>query len=122
MTLSLDKVISSISPTDPRARQAAKLRQDRLTKPPGSLGRLEDLSIQLAGVFGTDLPRVRGKTIVIAAGDHGVIAQGVTAYPQEVTVQMVQNFLAGGAAINVMAQQAGVDLVIVDAGVGYPAS
>ena len=120
MTLSLDNVISSITPADPKARQAAELRQDRLTKPPGSLGRLEDLSIQLAGVFGTDLPRVRGKTIVIAAGDHGVIAQGVIAYPQEVTVQMVQNFLAGGAAINVMAQQAGVDLVIVDAGVATP--
>ena len=120
MTLSLDEVISSISPADPKARQAARLRQDRLTKPPGSLGRLEDLSIQLAGVFGTELPRVRGKTIVIGAGDHGVVAQGITGYPQKVTVQMVLNFLAGGAAINVMARKAGVDLVIVDAGVATP--
>ena len=114
MTLSLDKVISSITPADPKARQAANLRQDRLTKPPGSLGRLEDLSIQLAGVLGTDRPTLQGKAIVIAAGDHGVVAQGITSYPQEVTVQMVQNFRAGGAAINVVARQAGVDLVIVD--------
>ena len=118
--MTLDDIIVGITPADPKARQAARLRQDRLTKPPGSLGRLEDLSIQLAGAFGTDLPRLRGKTIVIAASDHGVVAQGVTAYPQEVTVQMVQNFLAGGAAINVMARHAGVDLVIVDAGVATP--
>ena len=116
--MTLADIFERITSADPIARQAASLRQDRLTKPPGSLGRLEDLSIQLAGVFGTELPRLRGKTIVIAAGDHGVVAQGVTGYPQEVTVQMVQNFLAGGAAINVMARQAGVDLVIVDAGVG----
>ena len=118
--MTLDDIIVGISPADPKTRQAAKLRQDRLTKPPGSLGRLEDLSIQLAGMFGTELPRVRGKTIVIAAGDNGVVAQGITGYPKEVTVQMVQNFLAGGAAINVMARQAGVDLVIVDAGVATP--
>ena len=118
--MTLDDIIVGITPADPKARQAARLRQDRLTKPPGSLGRLEDLSIQLAGAFGTDLPRLRGKTIVIAVSDHGVVAQGVTAYPQEVTAQMVQNFLAGGAAINVMARQAGVDLVIVDAGVATP--
>ena len=104
----------------PQAKRAAQLRQDRLTKPPGSLGRLEELSIQLAGVFGTAQPTVRGKTIVVAAADHGVVAQGVTGYPQEVTAQMVLNFLAGGAAINVMARKAGVDLVIVDAGVATP--
>ena len=118
--MTLDDIIVGITPADPKARQAARLRQDRLTKPPGSLGRLEDLSIQLAGAFGTELPRLRGKTIVVAAGDHGVVAQGITGYPQEVTVQMVRNFLAGGAAINVMARQAGVDLVIVDAGVATP--
>ena len=118
--MTLDDIIVGITPADPKARQAAELRQACLTKPPGSLGRLEDLSIQLAGVFGTDRPTLRGKTIVIAAGDHGVVAQGITGYPQEVTVQMVQNFLAGGAAINVLARQAGVDLVIVDAGVATP--
>ena len=86
----------------------------------GSLGRLEDLSIQLAGIFGTAQPAVRGTTVIVAAADHGVVAQGVTGYPQTVTAQMVLNFLAGGAAINVMARSRGVDLVIVDAGVATP--
>ena len=120
LAMTLDEIIAGITPADPKARQAAKLRQDRLTKPSGSLGRLEDLSIQLAGVLGTDRPTLLGKAIVVAAGDHGVVAQGITGYPKEVTVQMVQNFLAGGAAINVMARQARVDLVIVDAGVATP--
>ena len=118
--MTLDEALTGITPADPQAKRAAQLRQDRLTKPPGSLGRLEELSIQLAGVFGTAQPAVRGKTIVVAAADHGVVAQGVTGYPQEVTAQMVLNFLAGGAAINVMARKAGVDLVIVDAGVATP--
>ena len=81
---------------------------------------MEALSIQLAGILGTERPKPRGKTIIVAAGDHGVVAQGVTAYPREVTAQMVLNFLAGGAAINVMARRAGVDLEIVDAGVVTP--
>ena len=118
--MTLDEVIGRITPADHQAKQAARLRQERLTKPPGSLGRLEALSIQLAGIFGTERPKLRGKTIIVAAGDHGVVAQGVTGYPQEVTAQMVLNFLAGGAAINVMARKAGVDLVIVDAGVAAP--
>ena len=118
--MTLDDIIVGITPADPKARQAAEAPTGPPDQTPGSLGRLEDLSIQLAGVFGTDRPTLRGKTIVIAAGDHGVVAQGITGYPQEVTVQMVQNFLAGGAAINVMARQAGVDLVIVDAGVATP--
>ena len=96
------------------------MRQQRLTKPPGSLGMLEELSVQLAGIFGTDRPAPRGKTLIVAAGDHGVTAQGVTAYPQEVTAQMVLNFLSGGAAVNAMARGAGVELVIVDAGVASP--
>ena len=88
--------------------------------PPGSLGRLEDLSIQLAGIFGTARPTVRKTTLIVAAADHGVVAQRVTGYPQAVTAQMVLNFLAGGAAINVMARTRGVELVIVDAGVATP--
>ncbi len=91
-----------------------------MTKPPGSLGRLEKLSIQLAGIFGTEQPVPRGKTVIVAAGDHGVVAQGVTGYPQEVTAQMVLNFLAGGAAISVMARKMGIDLMIVDAGIAKP--
>ena len=118
--MTLDEVIGRITPADHEAKRKARLRQERLTKPPGSLGRLEALSIQFAGIFGTERPKLRGKTIIVAAGDHGVVAQGVTAYPQEVTAQMVHNFLAGGAAINVMARKAGGDLVIVDAGVATP--
>ena len=118
--MTLDEVIGRITRVDHKAKRAARLRQERLTKPPGSLGRLEALSIQLAGIFGTERPKPRGKTIIVAAADHGVVAQGVTAYPQEVTAQMVLNFLGGGAAINVMARKAGIDLVIVDAGVATP--
>ena len=118
--MTLDDVVGRIGPADSRAQRAAELRQSRLTKPPGSLGRLEELSIQLAGIFGTERPTPRGKTVVVAAGDHGVVAQGVTGYPREVTAQMVLNFLAGGAAINAMARRAGVDLVVVDGGVAAP--
>ena len=118
--MTLEEVVGRIKPANRNAKRAARLRQDRLTKPPGSLGRLEPLSIQLAGIFESERPKPRGKTIIVAAGDHGVVAQGVTAYPQEVTAQMVLNFLAGGAAINVMARNAGVELVIVDAGVANP--
>lgn len=118
--MTLDDVVGNIRPGDSRTTQAATQRQQRLTKPPGSLGRLEELSIQLAGIFRTERPTVRGATIIVAAADHGVVAQGVTGYPQAVTAQMVLNFLAGGAAINVMARTRGVDLVIVDAGVSTP--
>ena len=118
--MTLDDVVAQIEPADHWAKRAAELRQDRLTKPPGSLGRLEELSIQLAGIFRTEYPEPRGKTIVVAAADHGVVAQGVTGYPQEVTAQMVRNFLAGGAAISAMARKANVDLVIVDAGMASP--
>lgn len=96
---------------------AARQRQDTLTKPLGALGRLEEVSIQLAGILGTPIPRLGGRVIILAAGDHGVAAEGVSAYPQEVTAQMVLNFLRGGAGINVLARQAGAKVVIVDAGV-----
>ena len=89
-----------------------------LTKPTGSLGRLEDLSVQLAGITGQCPPPIpRRKAVLVFAGDHGVTAQGVSAYPQAVTCQMVLNFLAGGAAINVLARQADARVIVVDAGV-----
>jgi nicotinate-nucleotide--dimethylbenzimidazole phosphoribosyltransferase len=102
---------------DLEAAEAARARQGVLTKPPGSLGRLEELSIQLAGITGRARPTVARKAVIVMAADHGVTAEGVSAYPAEVTPQMVLNFLHGGAAINVLARQAGARVVIVDIGV-----
>tara|TARA_B100001179_G_scaffold215696_1_gene186102 strand:- start:928 stop:1959 length:1032 start_codon:yes stop_codon:yes gene_type:complete len=96
---------------------AARARQDTLTKPQGSLGRLEELSITLAGIFMDPIPKINRKAVILAAGDHGVVAEGVSAYPQEVTPAMVGNFLAGGAAINVLARHVGASIVVLDAGV-----
>jgi nicotinate-nucleotide--dimethylbenzimidazole phosphoribosyltransferase len=106
-----------IPPLDHAAMEAARERQNTLTKPPGSLGRLEDLSIQLAGIYGDPMPTIEHKVIVTMAGDHGVVAEGVSAFPQEVTPQMVLNFLNEGAAINVLARHADARVVIVDMGV-----
>lgn len=96
---------------------AARARQGQLTKPAGSLGRLEALSIQIAGITGQAVPVIQHKVITTMAGDHGVVAEGVSAFPQEVTPQMVANFLHGGAAINVLARHVGARVVIVDMGV-----
>jgi nicotinate-nucleotide--dimethylbenzimidazole phosphoribosyltransferase len=106
-----------IPPLDQTCMDAARARQDTLTKPQGSLGRLEELSIQLAGIYASPLPAIKEKVIIVMAGDHGVVAEGVSAFPQEVTPQMVLNFLNGGAAINALARQAGARLTIVDMGV-----
>jgi nicotinate-nucleotide--dimethylbenzimidazole phosphoribosyltransferase len=114
----IDKLIGKIEPLDERAMHAAQARQDALTKPRGSLGRLETLSVQLAGIARRCPPPVPArKAVLVFAGDHGVVAQGVSAYPQEVTPQMVTNFLRGGAAINVLARGISAKVVIVDAGV-----
>jgi nicotinate-nucleotide--dimethylbenzimidazole phosphoribosyltransferase len=115
--MSIDALISQIEPLDEAAMAAARARQDQLTKPRGSLGQLEALSIQLAGIYGRPLPEIHRPVVVTMAGDHGVVAEGVSAYPQEVTPQMVLNFLHGGAAINVLARHVGADVVIVDMGV-----
>ncbi len=96
---------------------AARERQKSLTKPQGSLGRLEDLSIRLAGITGSPRPRFPRKAVLVFAADHGVAAEGVSAYPQAVTAQMVLNFLHGGAAINVLARRAGARVVVADLGV-----
>lgn len=109
--------ISVIPAPDQAAMTAARARQDTLTKPPGSLGRLEELSIQLAGVTGQPQPRVERKAVIVMAGDHGVTAESVSAYPAAVTPQMVLNFVRGGGAINVLARQAGARVVVVDVGV-----
>jgi nicotinate-nucleotide--dimethylbenzimidazole phosphoribosyltransferase len=115
----LAEVIANIKPIDQAAMQSARARQDRLTKPQGSLGRLEELSIQLAGIMRSPIPVVKDKVIITMAGDHGVVAEGVSVYPQEVTLQMVLNFLNGGAAINVLARHFGARVVIVDMGIAH---
>jgi len=113
----IDQTLAAIGPLNEAAMAAAQARQDTLTKPPGSLGRLEEISILLAGMFGEDIPHIRRKSVILAAGDHGVVAEGVSAYPQEVTPQMVYNFLRGGAGINVLARHAGSEIMVLDAGV-----
>lgn len=115
--MKLGEVIKQIKPLDEAAMNAARTRQSMLTKPAGSLGRLEELSIQLAGITGQAIPTIKDKVIITMAGDHGVVAEGVSAFPQDVTHQMVLNFLAGGAAINVLARHVGARVVVVDMGV-----
>ncbi len=113
----LMEVAARISPLDTAAMQAARMRHDQLTKPQGSLGQLEDLAITLAGIVGHPRPRFPRKAILLLAADHGIAAEGVSAYPQAVTAQMVQNFLTGGAAINVLARQTDARVVIADLGI-----
>lgn len=113
----LEQTIAHIGLLNEVTGQAASDYLDTLTKPPGSLGKLEELAIQLAGIT-EELPlEVMRKAIIVMAGDHGVCEEGVSAFPQEVTPQMVMNFLHGGAAINVLARQAGADVICVDIGV-----
>lgn len=97
-------------------REAASRRQRELTKPSGALGRLEALAIELAGLQHSERPRAARAHVIVFAGDHGVAAQGVSAYPQAVTIAMMQNFAAGGAAISVLARELGMPLEVVDAG------
>jgi nicotinate-nucleotide--dimethylbenzimidazole phosphoribosyltransferase len=105
----------AITAPDTEVAAAARARQDRLTKPPGSLGRLEDLSVWVASCQGVCPPRQFDRPrVVVFAGDHGVTSAGVSAYPAEVTAQMVANFDAGGAAINVLAEAAGATVRVVD--------
>jgi len=95
-------------------------RLDSLTKPPGSLGRLEEIALQVGLIQGTDMPSVGRKAMLLFCADHGVVEEGVSPFPQEVTRQMVANFRAGGAAITVLCRQYGIKPVIVDMGVGNP--
>lgn len=117
MTDSLDRILKAIRPLDSSAAASAQSRQDNLTKPAGSLGRLEELSIQIAGIRGVAIPALEHKAIITMAADHGVVAEGVSLYPQDVTGQMVLNFLHGGAAINVLAGHIGARVIVVDMGV-----
>jgi nicotinate-nucleotide--dimethylbenzimidazole phosphoribosyltransferase len=112
------EVLAAIRPLDAAAMTAARERQDRMTKPRGALGVLEEVSVRLAGLAGTcPAPLPEPAAIAVFAGDHGVHAQGVTPWPQEVTAQMVANFLGGGAVVNAFAKQAGAEVTVVDVGV-----
>ena len=117
----LAEVIAAISPPDAAAMTAARERQDRMTKPRGSLGVLEEVSVRLAGLASScPAPLPEPACVAIFAADHGVHAQGVSPWPQEVTAQMVANFLAGGAVVNAFAAQAGAEVTVVDVGVAAP--
>lgn len=113
----LKKLISEIKPLDQKAMEEARKRQDDLTKPQGSLGQLESLSIQVAGIKGNTRPKITHKVIFTLAADHGVTEERVSAYPSEVTPQMVYNFLRGGAGINILARHVGARVVVADLGV-----
>lgn len=113
----LNDTIQNIKPLDNSYMTIARARQDTLTKPVGSLGRLEELSIQLAGIQAKSRPQIKQKSIIVMVADHGVVAEGTSAYPQEVTSQMVLNFIRGGAAINVICRQAGIKVMVVDIGI-----
>src|SRR6185312_14334877 len=114
----LEETLSRIGPLDDGAVPAARALHARLTKPAGSLGALEALSVRLAGLAGVcPPPLLEPAALAIFAGDHGVHAQGVTPWPQEVTGQMVANFLAGGAVVNAFARQCGASVTVVDVGV-----
>ena len=107
--------IYDVTAPDADAAAAARARQDTLTKPPGALGRLEDLSVWVASCQGSCPPRQFERArVVVFAGDHGVARSGVSAFPPEVTAQMVANFDAGGAAINVLARIAGATVRVAD--------
>ena len=120
--MKLQHILDSIQPLDAKIMQVARSRQDNLTKPHGSLGMLEELSVHIAGIKGNANPELAHKVIITMAADHGVVAEGVTLYPQEVTRQMVMNFLNGGAGINVLARHIGARVIVVDMGVigGFP--
>ncbi|MFC2068860.1 nicotinate-nucleotide--dimethylbenzimidazole phosphoribosyltransferase [Chloroflexota bacterium] len=113
----LTGTIDKIKPLVREAMDEVRARNDRLTKPPRSLGRLEELSVQLAGIQGVPIPEIKNKVIITMAGDHGVLAESIGNWPQEVTAQMVSNILSGGAGISVMARQVGARVIVVDMGV-----
>lgn len=115
-----EKTLAKIGDLNQSVIEEIRQHQNNLTKPQGSLGVLEEISIQLGGITGNKFPTITKKAVVVMAGDHGVVAEGVSAFPQEVTPQMVLNFTHGGAAINVLSRHAGAEVVVVDVGVATP--
>lgn len=113
----LQALADQITPLNDKTMAQARERQEQLTKPPKSLGRLEDIAIHMAGILGQERPVLARKAVIVMAADHGVAAEGVSAYPSAVTPQMVYNFLHGGAAINALARHEGAEVIVVDVGV-----
>jgi nicotinate-nucleotide--dimethylbenzimidazole phosphoribosyltransferase len=117
MNKKIEETIQMIQAVDLQLMEKAQEKLDNLTKPRGSLGKLEDFARRMVGISGTLSPVIKRKVIFVMAGDHGVVEEGVSAYPQEVTFQMVYNFIRGGAGINVLARHMGAEIVVVDMGV-----
>ncbi|MEW6673163.1 MAG: nicotinate-nucleotide--dimethylbenzimidazole phosphoribosyltransferase [Thermodesulfobacteriota bacterium] len=117
--MKMEELFANIQPVKAEFYKLAQQRLDNLTKPPGSLGRLEEFARRLVAIYKTEMPEIPKKVVFTFAGDHGVAVEGVSAFPQEVTAQMVLNFISGGAGINVLARHAGADVVVVDIGVNY---
>ena len=116
----LDRLVAAVVTLDGRQAVAARQRLDSLTKPRGSLGRLEELAAQVVVITGDPMPRIDAPVIFTLAGDHGVATEGVSAYPQAVTAQMVENFARGGAGVNVLARHVGARVIVADVGVAGP--
>ena len=119
MSSKLQTALDKIAPVPSERLKQAQRHMDSLTKPQGSLGRLEELGTRYAAINGIPFPKVEKKCIYLFSGDHGVVEENVSAYPQEVTVQMVKNFLNGGAAINVLAKHMKTEVVVIDMGVNH---
>lgn len=116
----LEKTLNEIGELDRAAMEKAQKRLDSLIKPPGSLGVLEEIAVRLAGITRNPCPLIREKAVIIMAGDHGVVEEGVSVAPQEITAQMLPAFLTGVAGIGVLAKHAGARIVVVDVGVASP--
>ena len=114
-----EDTLSRIAPVDESRAEAIQRRLDSKTKPPGSLGRLEEMAKRVCLITGKDDPDVSKKAVFVFAGDHGVADEGVSAYPKVVTSQMVYNFLRGGAGVNVLARHVGADVVAADIGIPF---
>jgi nicotinate-nucleotide--dimethylbenzimidazole phosphoribosyltransferase len=118
--IALERLVARVRPVDERLAVQARARLDTLTKPRGSLGRLEELAARVVVITGDPMPRIEAPVIFTLAGDHGVATEGVSAYPQAVTAQMVENFARGGAGVNVLARHVGARVVVADLGVAGP--
>jgi nicotinate-nucleotide--dimethylbenzimidazole phosphoribosyltransferase len=117
LTDMLNETVAKIGKLDEEIMEEIRRYHAGLTKPPGSLGILEDIAVRLGGIYGCKFPEITKKSVVIMAADHGVTDEGVSAFPREVTAQMVLNFINGGAAVNVLARHAGAEIMVVDVGV-----